>query len=84
MTTAPNCTWCSRRFVPRKIGGHEKRFCSADCRAHFHTALRQWAARALAGGHLSVSDLKATRAVVHDAVDGQFGGSTLASIPPRG
>jgi endogenous inhibitor of DNA gyrase (YacG/DUF329 family) len=84
MTAVPRCLWCAKQFPPRTAGGHTKRFCSAACRARFHTALGRWAQGALAAGRVSIDDLRATQGVVHDAVDGRFGGSTLATIPPRG
>ena len=62
MTTAPNCTWCAKPFAPRKIGAHEKKFCSPDCRQRYHAALHLWAQRALAGGEVSIADLRAAQA----------------------
>ncbi len=53
------CLWCGSQFPPRKLGAHQKRFCSPQCRGRFHNAARKWAEDALARGELSVGDLKA-------------------------
>jgi hypothetical protein len=54
-----SCLWCGSPFLPRKLGAHQKRFCSPQCRGAFHTAARRWAEQALVRGDISVSDLKA-------------------------
>ena len=55
-----SCLWCGSQFPPRKLGAHQKRFCSSRCRSAFHTAARRWAEQALVRGDISVSDLKAS------------------------
>ena len=59
--TKPTCPWCGRRFEPKTVGAHRKRFCSATCKDRYHAALRKWAERAVANGQLSVADLKSTQ-----------------------
>ncbi len=55
-----SCFWCGSPFPPRKLGAHQKRFCSPQCRGRFHTAARRWAEQALGRGDISVADLKAS------------------------
>ncbi len=57
--TITSCAWCGSQFPPLKLGAHQKRFCSPQCRGLFHTAARQWAELALVRGEISVADLKA-------------------------
>ena len=74
MTAVPRCLWCAKQFPPRTVGGHEKKFCSGDCKNSSHSGLRRWAQRAIDLGQVSISDLKSTRAVVHDAGNGRSDG----------
>ena len=59
MTAIAECLWCGASFSPRKAGPHWKRFCSAKCKDHYHTALRRWAQREADEGRVAVTDLKA-------------------------
>lgn len=53
------CLFCGTHFAPFRRGGHEKEFCSPECRATFHKAGRLWAVRAMKLGLLTVESLKA-------------------------
>ena len=61
MTNTAKCQWCGEPFPARKVGAHDKKFCSAACKNRYHTASRKWVQRALALGLLSVADLKAAQ-----------------------
>jgi hypothetical protein len=54
---SPNCLWCGGSFAPRR-GGSEQRFCSPSHRGEFHAAARRHAERAVAGGFLTIADLR--------------------------
>jgi hypothetical protein len=51
------CLWCNNRFTPRR-GGSPQRFCSAEHRSLFWSALRRWAERTLAAGVLTIADIR--------------------------
>ena len=51
------CLWCGHPFQARR-GGSPKRFCSAAHRVSFWSALRRWAARAVAAGALTVDQIR--------------------------
>ena len=61
------CLWCDRPFRARRSGGQPQRFCSPGCRRAFHAGARAWVLDAIAGGALTVVDIKsglpATRAL---------------------
>jgi hypothetical protein len=52
------CTWCGQDLQPRR-GGSPQRFCSAEHRSLFWSALRRWGERAVAGGILTIADIAA-------------------------
>ena len=54
------CDWCGHSFRPRLTGGKGQRFCSAQCRKLFHSALHAYAARKLEQGGVSIRELRAT------------------------
>ena len=56
------CQWCENPFPPRMVGGHTKKFCSAQCRNHYHASARKWVQKAVSVGLLSVADLKVVQA----------------------
>jgi hypothetical protein len=51
------CSWCRQDLQPRR-GGSPQRFCSAEHRSLFWSALRRWGDRAIAAGILTIADLK--------------------------
>ena len=59
MNKAAECPWCDHPFESRTVGAHRKMFCSSACRNAYHSALRQWAQRAVEHGRVTVADLKA-------------------------
>ncbi len=58
MTDKPECLWCEIAFESRTVGAHRKMFCSSACRNAYHSALRQWAQRAVEHGEVTVNELK--------------------------
>jgi len=58
---AQYCPWCDQPFTPRGNGGRPQRYCSAGCRRALEQALRAWAARQLAEGHVTVAALQHAR-----------------------
>ena len=56
------CQWCETPFLPKAVGGHIKKFCSAQCRNLYHAAARKWVQRAVSVGLLSIADLKVAQA----------------------
>ena len=62
------CFWCGAEFLAKKVGANPKRFCSEGCKNCFHSAARRWPERAIADGHLSLSDLRAPAASCTTAV----------------
>ncbi len=53
------CLWCAGPFPAKRVGAHQKKFCSVPCKNRYHSAARRWVQRAITGGQLSVHDLKA-------------------------
>ena len=51
------CQWCEQPFRPRR-GGSPQRFCGAECRTAFWTALRRWGERAVAVGILTIDEIR--------------------------
>ncbi len=62
MTKLAHCLWCAAPFTAKKVGAHQKRFCSSRCKNRYHAAARKWADRAFSFGLLSIFDLKAAEA----------------------
>lgn len=60
------CGWCQATFPARTVGGHVKRYCSADCKNAFHGAARRLAEREIDAGRLTIDDLRGHTGVVHD------------------
>lgn len=60
MTTEalPICTWCGRRFSPRRNGGSRQRFCGQEHRSKFWASARRWGERAVTTGVVSVADIQ--------------------------
>lgn len=91
MTRTGVCAWCSRAFTPRATGGKPQVFCRPACRRAFDAAGRRWVAEAVAGGTLTVEDLKngspATRALLPAATshgpEGEAASQHLAPVAPR-
>jgi hypothetical protein len=54
----PRCLWCERPFRARHSGGSPQRFCCVTHRQAFWSALRRWAQRAVAGGVLTVGQIR--------------------------
>ena len=52
------CLWCSRVFAPRATGGSPAKFCSAAHRKAYHSAVRHWAEAEIAGGRLTVAQIR--------------------------
>jgi len=52
------CLWCSRAFAPRANGGSPAKFCSAAHRKAYHSAVRHWAEAEIAGGRLTVAQIR--------------------------
>jgi hypothetical protein len=60
MTVQPGeakCSWCGQDLQPHR-GGSPQRFCSAEHRSLFWSALRRWGARAVAAGILTITDIR--------------------------
>lgn len=51
------CSWCGQDLQPRR-GGSPQRFCSAEHRSLFWSALRRWGERAVAAGILTIADIR--------------------------
>jgi hypothetical protein len=51
------CSWCGQDFQARR-GGSPRRFCSAEHRSLFWSALRRWGERAVADGTLTIADIR--------------------------
>jgi hypothetical protein len=51
------CSWCGQDLQPRR-GGSPQRFCSAERRSLFWSALRRWGERAVAAGILTITDIR--------------------------
>ena len=51
------CSWCGQDLQPRR-GGSPQRFCSAEHRSLFWSALRRWGERAVAAGILTITDIR--------------------------
>src|SRR5215472_16926237 len=71
-STSTPCPWCGRAFTPRRDGGKTQRFCREPCRRSYDAAGRRWVAKAIAGGTLTLDDLRsgaaATRALLSGAM----------------
>ena len=52
------CLWCDRAFTPRATGGSPTKFCSAAHRKAYHAAVRHWAEAEIAGGRLTVTQIR--------------------------
>jgi hypothetical protein len=52
------CHWCGEATAPQRGGAFTKRFCSAACRNHLHTAARRWGLAALDTGMITPAMLK--------------------------
>ena len=52
------CLWCGRAFTPRTTGGSPAKFCSAAHRKAYHSAVRHWAEAEIAGGRLTVAQIR--------------------------
>ena len=52
------CPWCGALFTPRMTGGKPQRFCSVQCRKHYHAACRVWGEDQVERGFLPISALK--------------------------
>jgi RecA-family ATPase len=50
------CSWCEQDIQPRR-GGSPQRFCSAQHRSLFWSALRRWGEQAIAAGILTINRL---------------------------
>jgi hypothetical protein len=74
------CLLCDRPFQARRTGGTPKKFCSPAHRNAFHTAARKWAEKAVAGGRITLDDLKADPA----ACTLISGGISPATAPEAG
>jgi hypothetical protein len=65
--TPTSCPWCEKPFRARQTGGWVQRFCQPFCRRAFHAAVRSWALDAIAGGTLTLAEIRndgpATRAL---------------------
>ena len=64
------CKWCGGPFSVNR-GGLPKQFCGDPCRRAFDNAARSWIATAVAGGALSIDELRTgdfsrLRAIPHD------------------
>ena len=53
-----HCYWCSTPFRPRRSGGSRQVFCCPSCRHALDRAARRLVRRALAGGALSIEELR--------------------------
>jgi len=51
------CLWCGHPFQSHR-GGSPQRFCSAQHRNEFWSALRRWGERAVASGRLTIDHIK--------------------------
>ena len=69
------CLWCSRAFAPRANGGSPAKFCSAAHRKAYHSAVRHWAEAEIAGGRLTVAQIRNDAACTL---------ATAAASPARG
>ena len=45
------CDWCEAEMIPNTTP-NRKRFCTTACRNAYHSALRQWAQRAVEHGEV--------------------------------
>ena len=61
-TQAAKCAWCEGTFTPKKVGAHQKRFCSVRCKNCYHAAARKWVQKAIGVRLISIVDLKAAEA----------------------
>ncbi len=61
-TQAAKCPWCGSLFTPKKVGAHQKRFCSVRCKNRYHAAARKWVQKAIGVELISIADLKAAAA----------------------
>ena len=52
------CLWFGRAFTPRATGGSPAKFCSAAHRKAYHSAVRHWAEAEIAGGRLTVAQIR--------------------------
>src|SRR6516162_7881775 len=52
------CLWCGRAFAPRSTGGSSAKFCSAAHRKAYHSAVRHWAEAEIAGGRLTIAQIR--------------------------
>ncbi len=62
MTKLAHCPWCAAPFTAKKVGAHQKKFCSPRCKNRYHAAARKWVQKAIGVGLISIVDLKAAEA----------------------
>ncbi len=52
------CRWCSSPFSRKKVGAHEKEFCSPECKNSFNSALRRHGRTMFDKGEVTIDELK--------------------------
>ncbi len=80
-TEAAKCPWCGSLFTPKKVGAHQKRFCSPRCKNRYHAAARKWVQKAIGAELISIANLKAAEASCTRRGVAEAGHNTVIPLP---